>query len=327
MSKWILGIDISKNTFDTALLKDEKIRHEVFDNNLKGFKALSKWLRGTDVDLVQACMEATGRYGDALARYLFMSGHEVSMVNPKRIKRYAESQMRRSKTDKVDAAIIADFCKTQSVRLWEPPDQAYIEMQAMVRHLKSLKDMKQQEKNRLKSMVPSKVVTKTIKQHITYLDKQIDKLTEKINQFIDQDPHLKAQKELLLSIPGIGEITAAKLLAEIQDVNRFEDSRQLAAYTGLTPILETSGSSVNRQRGLSKYGRSQFREALYFPAISARKYNPIIRTFCERLEEKGKPGKVIICAAMHKLLRQVYGVLKHQQPFDPNHLEKMIVSA
>jgi transposase len=327
MCKAVLGIDISKATFDVVLLHREQERHAQFDNDVKGFAALSEWLARHDAEQVHACLEATGRYGDELALYLYQAGHTVSIENPARIKKYAESQLVRNKTDKADAAIIADFCRTQPVHVWEPPEPAYQELQALVRHLQALKAMQQQEKNRLAAGIPSKTVRATIEQHIAFLEGQIAALTKQIDNFIDQNPLLRKQKDLLVSIPGIGDTTAARLLAEIQDVNRFESASQLAAYTGLTPSRRESGSSVRGRASLSKKGRASFRKMLYFPAINARSHNPIVQPFCQRLEERGKCGMVIICAAMRKLVHIIYGVLKHQQPFDPNYLAQAPTAA
>jgi len=327
MSKTVLGIDISKSTFDGVLLTGQQERHRVFDNKPQGFAALSEWLCEQDVEQVHACLEATGRYGDPLARYLYQAGHQVSVVNPAAIKKYAEGQIIRNKTDKADASIIADYCQKQPVHLWEPPEPAYQELQALVRHLPSLKNMRQQEQNRLKSGIPSEAVRQTIQQHIAFLDEQIADLEDQIADFIDQDSTLKQNKQLLVSIPGIGEATAAKLLAEVQDVTRFEGAKQFAAYTGLTPSNRQSGSSVRGRASLSKKGRVNFRRALYFPAINARRWNPLIREFCQRLEDRGKCDMVIICAAMRKLAHLVYGVLKHQQPFDPDYLAKSPATA
>lgn len=320
MSKTVLGIDISKATFDVTLLAVEQERHAVFDNAPEGFATLKDWLARQGVEQVHACLEATGRYGDGLALFLHEAGHEVSIINPARIKKYAESQLRRNKTDKADAAIIADFGQTQPVHRWEPPEPAYQELQALVRHRQAVQAIRQQERNRLQSGIPSQTVQQAIQQHLAFLDDQLADLEQQIADFIDQHPHLRQQRDLLVSIPGIGETTAARLLAEIQDVNRFESARQLAAYTGLTPSCHESGSSVRGRSSLSKTGRVAFRQTLFFPAVNARRWNPIIHVFCQRLEERGKPPMVIICAAMRKLVHIVYGVLKHQQPFDPNYL-------
>jgi transposase len=272
-------------------------------------------------------MEATGRYGNDLAHYLYEAGHPVSVVNPKWIKDYAGSQGMRNKTDRADARLIAQYCDRHELTLWTPPDPLYVDLQATTRRLKGLKDMRQQERNRLKSAPPSNVVRDDIKQHIAQLEQRIERLDRQIQDFIKSHPVLLHQCLLLKTITGIGLLTAAILIAEIQDINRFENADQLAAYAGLTPSSRQSGSSLNTQARLSKAGRSEIRAALYFPTLNARRFNPIISSFCDRLVLNGKQPIVAIGAAMHKLIRIVYGVLKHQQPFDPHYLEKSALSA
>ena len=139
-----------------------------------------------------------------------------------------------------------------------------------------------------------------------------------IRDHIDQHPGLKAQQELLVSIPGIGQTTAAKFLAEIMDVKLYGSARQLAAFAGLVPRLHESGSSVRGKARLSKMGAGSLRKALYFPAIAAIKYNPYIKALSARLKERGKCPMQIIGAAMRKLLHIAYGVLKSGRPFDPS---------
>ena len=123
---------------------------------------------------------------------------------------------------------------------------------------------------------------------------------------------------MLISIPGVAELTAARLLAEIQDVRRFESARQLAAYAGVTPRQFTSGTSVHGKSRMSKMGNVHLRKHLYMPAMVAKRCNPIIQEFCERLKERNKLPKVVIGAAMRKLLHIAYGILKSEQPFDPD---------
>ena len=318
MSKSILGIDIAKETFDVILLVSGQAQHASFDNSPHGFTRLNKWLKKKQAGLVHACLEATGRYGEALAEHLHEAGHEVSVVNPARIKSYAQSQLKRNKTDRLDAHLIADFCRTQSPALWTPPPPAVRELQQMVRYLDALQSMRQQERNRLSSGLTDEVVIVSLTNHIAFLDQQIDDLQQQIQDHIDRHPDLKQQKDLLTSIPGIGDLTASKLLAEIRDIHAFEDVRQLVAFAGLNPRQHCSGSSVRGRSRLSKTGSASLRHALYFPAIVACTHNPVIRAFCQRLADRGKVPMVIIGAAMRKLLHIVYGVLKSGQPFDPS---------
>ena len=133
-----------------------------------------------------------------------------------------------------------------------------------------------------------------------------------------KDPNLKEQQALLNSIPGVGEGTIAQVLAFIGDVSRFKNAKQLAAFVGLNPKQRVSGSSIRARTSLSKIGSASLRKAFYMPALSAKRYNPVIHQFCARLTERGKNGKAIICAAMRKLIHIIYGVLKSRQPFNPS---------
>lgn len=320
----ILGIDIAKDKFDIALYKGKNlIATGQFDNTPAGFKKLSKWLKNKAADQVWACMESTGRYGDALAMYLYQDGHHVSVVNPARIKKYAESKLQRNKTDKLDAKTIADFCHTQEPGLWTPPAPEKRELQEMVRRLNALIKEQTRENNRLKAGLESAVVKASIEANLAFLSIQIARLEEQIQSHIGQYPDLKRDRELLTSIKGIGDKTAAIILAELPDVDNFDNAGQAVAYAGLNPQQHRSGSSVHKQSRLTKTGNQNIKTALYFPALSAMQHNPIIKALALRLEEKGKEKMVIIGAAMRKLLQLAYGVLKSGQPFDPDFATKM----
>ena len=323
-----LGLDVAKEKLDVALLRPEhKPQHGVFDNNATGFKKLLRWLKKHKCEQVWACLEATGTYGDAVAQALYEAGHRVSVVNPARINAYGKSQLRRNKTDKQDALLIADYCRTQNPRLWTPPSPAWLELRAMVRHLEDLQAMRQQEVNRLGSGVPSPTVMAVLQQHIAFLEQQIDDLKRRIQDHINQHPNLKRDRDLLDSIPGIGVLTAAKLLAEIRDFRAFDSPAQLVAYAGLNPKQRLSGSSIRGPAHISKIGNAALRKALFFPAIAAKRHNPAMRLLAYRLEAAGKTSMVIVVAIMRKLLHLAYGILKSGQPFDPDFAEKQVVYA
>jgi transposase len=315
----IIGIDISKSKFDLCLLRDHgKLKHKVFPNTPSGFSQLSAWLAKQRVELVHACMEATGTYGEALALYLCDAGHQVSIINPALIKAYAQSHLSRTKTDKVDATLIARFCQERKPPAWHPLAREIRDLQSLVRRLESLLEMHQMEVNRLEAGVTAELVRESLTEHIAFLAEEIKRTTALIRQHIDQHPTLREQRELLVSIPGIGETTAAKLLAEMLDVKFYKSARQLAAFAGLVPHLHESGSSIRRKARLSKTGALRLRKALYFPAIAAIKYNPYIKALSVRLKERGLCPMQIIGAAMRKLVHLAYGVLKSGKPFDPS---------
>jgi len=169
MSAPILGIDIAKQRVAVALLVEGKVRNRSFKNAPDGFESLALWLRKWGIDQVHACMEATGNYGEALAIYLHGAGHTVSIVNPARIKGFAQSELIRTKTDKVDAGIIARFCLAMKPVSWTPPSPEIRSLRALVRWVDSLTGMLTQEKNRLGSAHES--VIPLIKEHIDYLNK------------------------------------------------------------------------------------------------------------------------------------------------------------
>lgn len=320
MEVFPLGIDISKSKFDVALLRDEgKLRHKVFPNTPAGFQQLSAWLSKHNALSIHACMEATGTYGDALATYLHQAGHLVSVVNPAIIKAFASTEMIRTKTDKADASLIARYCLKHRPPTWNRPPPEISELQALLRRLDALLDMLQQERNRLSAGIESASVKESVEQHINYLDEQFTHTQSLIRDHIDQNPTLKQQRDLLRSIPGIGETTAAKFLAEVIDINHYQSARQVAAFAGLVPKHKESGSSVRGRPKLCKVGTARLRKALYFPAIVATQHNPIIKAMSERLRERGKCRMVIIGAAMRKLIHLAYGVLKSGKPFDPSY--------
>ena len=317
MTAPVLGIDIAKRGMEVALLVDGKIRHKSFRNTQEGFEALALWMRKWGVERVQACLEATGNYGEALAIYLHEAGHTVSVVNPARIKGFAQSELIRTKTDKIDAGIIARFCLAMKPACWIPPSPEIRSLRALVRRADSLVDMMTQEKNRLGTAHES--VTPLIKEHIDYLNREIERVRDQIADLIDRDPNLRQKKDLLASIPGIGKATIAALLAELDNLEKFKHVGELVAFIGLAPKETLSGSSIKGKPRICKTGNARLRKALYMPALVSIRYNPLMIAFYRRLKEKGKNGKVIVCAIMRKLVHVIFGVLKSGKKYDPNY--------
>jgi transposase len=312
----ILGIDVSKDTLDLVLV--QRLHRKVI-NELGGFQQIQQWLVSQHVDQVHACLEATGQYGDGVAEYLYEMKHFVSVVNPARIKRYGESKLHRNKNDKADAALIAEFCMKEKPACWKPISNNMKHLRALVRRLSDLQTSRQQERNRFGSGEKDEWVLSDLQSHIHYLDDCIHNTTKAIHQFIDQNASLKSQRDLLISIPGIGKLTAARLLAEIGDISSFENAPQLAAFAGLNPRGFSSGSSVHKKTKISKQGRAFLRCILFMPAIVAQKHNPVIHQFCARLSDRNLPKMAIVVASMRKLLHLCFGVLKNQIPFDPHY--------
>jgi transposase len=312
-----LGIDISKDSFHLELSINDKLRHRKFVNRKEGFAELCVWLAKHKAQQVHACLEATGPYSEDLAIYLHQQGHIVSVVNPAQIKAFGQSELLRNKDDRPDAGLIRRFCEKQQPAPWTPPPPHLRELQALTRHLENLQETRQQQLNRLES-AKTKEVTKSLRKLVSYLDSEIARTENQIQNHIDKHPDLKQRCQLLESIPGIGKRTAAKLLAEIQDITQYQSARQVAAYAGLTPRNNRSGTIRGKTR-LSKTGNARVRKALFLPAMTAKRYNPIVRNFCLRLASHGKNKMEIIGAAMRKLIHIVFGVLTSGKKFDPNH--------
>lgn len=312
----VLGIDISKRKMDVALLKDGKPFDKVFDNDAEGIAKLVQWLAYRKAGKVHACLEATGTYGEAVAEALVEAGHTVSIVNPSRIKGFAQSALSRTKTDRQDARLIAQFCLAWAPEAWIPPAAEVKELREMIRCLHNLEDMLQMEKNRLEAGVSSPEVQQILERNIAHLEAQIEELERLIEDHIDKHPKLKDQRDLLTTIKGVGEKTANTFLAEIGTVSNFRTAKEVAAYCGLNVQERTSGSSVRGRSRLSKTGNAHLRKALYFPAVVAKTWNPAIRALAKRMEARGKTNMAIIGAAMRKLVHQMFGVLKTRTSFN-----------
>ena len=309
-----LGIDVSKNTLRVALLLDSgKFRSRQLANTEKGHRDLLQWLQSKTDESVHVCLEATGEYGEAAAETLHEAGYTVSQVNPVRVKAFAQSEGLRSKTDAVDARLIARVCRAMRPEAWTPMPPEVRKLRALVRRLDALKQMRQQEQNRLDSAHAS--IRSDIESHLGYLDQQIETVEKAIRQHIDNTPGLNRKAKLLGSIPGISDGTVAWLLGEVR-FELYESARQLAAYSGLTPRHRESGISVKGKPRLSKQGNNRLRRALYMPAMAAIRSNPIIKQLAQRLKARHKTGKAIVGAAMRKLLHIAYGVIKNEKPFN-----------
>jgi transposase len=316
MSLFHLGIDVAKAKLDCALrLPNGKFRTKVIANSDDGFTQLTDWLTSHQATSVHVCMEATGIYWEAIAQFLATAGLTVSVVNPAQIKAYGASRLTRSKTDAIDARLIAECCAERQPEPWQAPSQEEITLRALVLRLEALQIMRTQESHRLE--VAREAVQDDIQQHLNWLDNAIKQLVKTINEHIDQHPDLQQKRALLDSIPGIGERTSAIILAFYADTDRFANCRQAAAFAGLDPRHYESGSSVKGKPRLSKIGHAFLRKALYMPAMVTLYKTAWGKDFKDRLTGTGKPPKLIIGAMMRKLIHVAFGVLKSGKVFDP----------
>jgi transposase len=322
----VVGIDVSKKKLDVALLVNGKVKSKVVDNCADGYQALLDWLTKLKVVLaeVHVCMEATGVYFKPLALALHGAGIKISVVNPACIKGFGHSENIRNKNDAIDAGLIARYCAAMAPSPWMPPPLEQRQLRAWVVRVQALKDIRQQETNRLEAHTVTGMddVAAHVNEHITWLDTEIDKLEREIDDHIDRHPDLKRDAELIGSIPGIGAATVARILGHLGNVRRFESAKALAAFIGVTPKQRISGSSVKGRTMISRTGSASLRAALFMPSLVARCHNPILHRFAERLLATGMPKMAVIGAVMRKLTHLIYGVIRTGKPFDPDFPDK-----
>jgi transposase len=312
----VLGIDIGKTKFHVTLRwPDGRRRRKACANTLAGCAELLAWLVRHGAGQVHACLEATGTYGELVATTLVDAGHRVSLLNPSIIHHYAKSQLSRAKTDAVDADVIADYAAKEDPPAWTPLPREVRELQALVRRLDVLLGMHTEERNRAQAGALTAAVEQSIAEVLDHLETQIATVRQQIREHMDQHPGLRAQRDLLTTIPGIGESTAAVLLAELFN-KTFTSARQAAAFAGVVPRPNDSGTHQGR-RVMCKLGPGRLRKALYFPAIAAMRFNPSVQPLVQRLRDAGKPPMLIVGALMRKLIHLAFGVLKSGRTYDP----------
>ena len=313
----VVGVDIAKAKLDVALkMPAGKWKTKVVVNSAAGFAELRAWLEKHGVTCAHVCMEATGVYWERLAEDLADHGFAVSVINPAQIKSFAGAMGVRTKTDAVDARVIAEFCASANPRLWIAPAKSVRRLRALVGRREALVELRTQETNRLE-VAATEEVRRSIEEVIAHLGQQIVLIERQIKKDVDDDPTLRQQRELLASIPGVGDATVAMFLAHYGGELRFEKTRQAVAFAGLDTRQHESGSSVHGKPRLSKKGHSSIRRALYMPAVTAMSRTAWGKAFRDRLLAAGKPKKLILGALMRKIVAIAYGVLKSGHPFNP----------
>lgn len=310
-----LGIDVSKARLDCSLLSGGKYRSKAVRNDEAGLAELHAWLRRNGADQVHVCMEATGTYWELAAERLMHAAHRVSVVNPALVKAFAQSEGLRSKTDAIDARLLAAFCREKHPDPWVAPSPGERALRALVLRHQALVQIQTQEKNRLQ--VAREEVRENVQAHLDWLEHALREIEQAIARSIDDDPDLRGRRDLLDSIPGLGERTIAVLLAYCAS-EHFDNARQFVAFAGLSVRIHESGSSVRAKPRMSKVGHAPLRTALYMPAMVTLYKTDWGRAFRERLAAHGKAPKLIIGAMMRKLAHVAFGVLKSGKPFDPS---------
>src|SRR5262245_17657876 len=313
------GIDVAKDTLDCCLLvPGGKAKAHTFANDSRGHAALLAWAdRHAAGRAVHFCREAAGPYAEAPATHRADAGRLVSVVNPTRVKYAGLARGRGNKTDKADARLIADYAERARPPAWQPPSPEVRELQGLGRRIDDLTAAAAREKGRLSSPALTPAVRKSIAKTVRLLEREAAKLRADADALVAATPALAADRELLESIPGVGRQTATVILAELPAADRLPGAQSAAAYCGLSPREATSGTTVQRRVRLGTAGNPRLRKALFLPAQTAARFNPLLRAFFERLVAAGKPRMQAIGACMRKLVMLCYGVLKNRAPFDP----------
>jgi transposase len=302
-----VGIDVSKESLDVCFLADAK-RFST-SNNSQGFAQLFKALPTPGSCLI--VLEATGGYQRAVVAELVAAGHQVAVVNPRQVRDFARGLGFLAKTDRLDAEVIARFGQQAQPRSLEKCSGIQQELQQLVTRRRQLIDLRTAETNRLETAT-TKSVVKSLLSMIEQLEKKIRQIEKEISQRVESDEALQCQAALIKSVPGVGAITAATLIAELPELGRL-NRQEIAALAGLAPFNRDSGKFHGRRAIWG--GRSAVRSVLYMAALTARRCNPVIQDFAKRLKDAGKPFKVVLTACMRKLLVILNTIIKNNSPW------------
>lgn len=310
--KLYLGIDVAKNSFQVAS-RPAQIQAS-YPNTRPGHQDLLRALRPLEIALI--VLEATGGYEKALAAELVQAGYSVVVANPRQVRDFARGMGRLAKTDPIDADTLALFGEKVPLTP-KPPQNAPAEALAeLVTRRRQLLDLHTQETNRAQ-MIHHVKVRKSIRKMIKTLEFQIRELDELIQEHIQADADFHRKDHILRSTPSVGPQTSAMLLSRLPELGQL-NRHQVAALVGLAPYDRKSGK---QDRGAHiAGGRADIRSLLYMAALSAQRFNPAIKTFAQRLQEQGKPFKVVITACMRKLLITLNALLRDQITWTPKKL-------
>ncbi|MAE07921.1 MAG: IS110 family transposase [Bacteroidetes bacterium] len=319
----VIGIDISKASFDVAFQKkDEPFVYHKFPNNAKGFKTFLKVIDEGD----HCVMEATGPYYLCLAYYLFDNEIKLSVVNPLQIKHFVRMRMVKAKTDKKDAKMISLYGLSEKPELWQPNEKYIMQLQLIHTATEGLNKQSTMLKNQLEAFrqLPDtdKEVIRTFKLLLKTIMSKITQLEKRMLDIVEQ--HYSKTFNSLKTIPGIGTKTSIILIAITNDFRKFEDIKKLSAYVGLAPRIYESGTSVKGKGHITKMGNKYLRKLLYICAWSAKRHNDQCKTLYERLSAKGKPERVIKIAIANKLLRQAFAIGTNLSSYDKKHEESLV---
>lgn len=328
---YVAGIDISKDDFHVCLKQSSSSGHSKikssrsFCNSPGGFDDFLRWLSGkVEVCQVRFVMEATGSYYEDLAYWLYGQHLQVIVVLANKIKYFAKSLNVKTKTDKVDASLIAEFGIQRQLSLWIPMSKGYKKLRDICRELLSLKKDKARAKCQLHAINHSHEKSQSIielkHRQITFYEQSIRVLEQEIHELLEQDSQLKEKVDKITTIKGLGLTTAVTILCETNGFLLFPNIRQVVSYAGLDVEFRESGSYKGKSK-ISKKGNSRIRQVLFMPSLSASAYNEKLKPLYQRVNQRNPTiKKKGVVAVMRKLLILVFVLWKKNEAFNPKHV-------
>jgi transposase len=304
----VVGIDVGKEKLDVRLNGEKKGR--IWANDEAGREKLSEWVIEQEAHLV--VVEASGGYEAALVSELVERDQAVALVNPTRVRAFAKAEGVLAKTDQIDAGVIARFGAVLKPEPQARRTQAQLELNQWVTRRRQLVCMLTAEKNRLQTAPGA--IRANIVRHIEWMQAEIESLEQQINQAIADDPTWRETARRMETVPGVGSVTAATLLADLPELGQL-NRQKIAALVGVAPFNHDSGKQRGKRRIFG--GRNSVRAVLYMATLSGIRHNPVIRSFYQRLLAKGKVKKVALTACMRKLLVILNTMIKSGQDWHP----------
>jgi len=313
-----IGIDISKENFDVAFSASGRMKTQKYSFSASDIKKFISLL-----DAESHCvMESTGVYHLRLAHALHEAGIPVSVVNPLSVKRFIQSKMHRTKTDKSDAMMLAEYGSMMKPALWKPDEAHYTQAQQLLNIQEQLIKNRTSVSNQMEAIILSVNQSKTapglLKKQLLFIENQLIQIEKELEELIGR--HDDEDVNNLQTIPGTGHKTAVALMVYTKGMTGFDDHRQVSSYFGICPRIVQSGTSVRGRGKICKMGMGHIRMLLYMCARSAKKYNRACRELYERLLAKGKAKKLALIAVANKLLKQAFAIVKNKSAYVENYV-------
>ncbi|MDP7490708.1 MAG: IS110 family transposase [Arenicellales bacterium] len=323
-----LGIDVSAKEVVVKIKRSGRSYSIAsFDNQAIGHRKLIRWATKGGKK-ARVALEATGVYSFELALALHTNKNtEVMVVNPRALRNFARALMQRAKTDPIDAEVALEFLERMPFRTWQPPRNEVLELQAITRRISQMKMEINREGNRLHASEQrpsvSQAISTDIEVNIRHLQRRVERLEADGMALIRSVPELEQKFKRLISIKGVAQVSAMRILAEIETLPKDMKPNQWVAHAGLDPRPYESGATIHKPRRITKAGNKYLRAALYMPALVAIQRQPNVKAFYEKLIGKGKKPIQAVVAVMRKLLHSIWGILAHDQDFDGEKFYKM----